>query len=121
MTGTARKLESSEDVSLLIATYQEILMRQVQAAFDKQELDEQTYFYFFQEECTEETEAGVYEHYQQLFNHLAEYHRQKLRERILKGAEMLDSMGKQDPRYPKYMKLYDSLVEKLKNSENTGG
>ncbi|WP_025693062.1 hypothetical protein [Paenibacillus zanthoxyli] len=112
---------SSEDKGRLVAQYQEILIRQVQAAFDSKEMDEVTYQRFMTEDCSEETKEGILDHFYLIFKELAAYHQERLQQRIFRGAELLDSTNKDDPKYPEYMRLYDDLVRRLQESYKRGG
>lgn len=101
----------------IIEGYQEILSRQVNAALDKKEMDKDAYIYFISQECTVDSIDDVYDHFEHIFNELAAYHLDRIQKRIIKGAEMLDGMSKSDPRYSQYLKLYDSLIERIKQNE----
>ncbi|QWU15698.1 hypothetical protein SAMN04487895_12746 [Paenibacillus sophorae] len=112
---------NTEDKGRLVAQYQEILIRQVQAAFDSKEMDEVTYQRFMTEDCLAESKSEICDHFDRLFKELAAYHQERLQQRILKGAELLDSTSKDDPKYPEYMRLYDALVGRLQESQKRGG
>lgn len=107
-----------ENVDKLITEHQKVLNRQIGAALDHGEMDEVTGRLFFSRTCTAETTEGVYDHFDALFKELAAYHEQRLQQRVIKGAEVLDSMDKQDERYAPYMRLYDSLDKRLQRSQS---
>ncbi|MEK4512882.1 hypothetical protein [Paenibacillus sp. FSL K6-2524] len=117
MTDPLKPSEKSLIIEL-IDYYQEVLNRQVNIALEHKEMDDQTYIGFISEECTEETVDAVYDHFEILFISLMEYHRERLWQRILKGAEFIDSLDKSDPRFYKAVEKYDALCEKYKQSGN---
>lgn len=107
-----------EDMSLTIIPYQNILNRQIGAAVERKEMDDLTGRRFLSRTCTAETKEGVYDHFDALFKELAAYHEQRLQQRVIKGAEVLDSLDKEDARYEPYMRLYDSLTTRLQQAQS---
>lgn len=100
-----------EEREELIQSYQNILSRQITKAYEAKQMDADTYARFAAMTCEEETMQGIFDHYAAAFAELTEYHRGRLHQRMLNGAELLDGMRKDDPRYPKYIKAYDALAE----------
>lgn len=97
----------------IVQQYQEIFDRQITGAFEQGKMDGDAYKRFAAIECDAVTPDEVYGHFDRLFKELAEYYQERLRERIYKGAQLLDSMGKDHPKYKQYMALYDQLCEDL--------
>ncbi|MDN4069243.1 hypothetical protein QYF50_15430 [Paenibacillus vini] len=110
-------LSEKSRLTELAREYQEILNRQLNAALENNEMDRETYIYFISQDFPQDSRDSIFDHFGSIFNELAEYHRNRLQDRILKGAEMLDKMSRNDPRFPRYMEHYDNLVNKLKDSE----
>lgn len=109
-------LSEKSRLTELASGYQEVLNRQVNAALEKNEMDREMYIHFISQFCPLDSTDSIYYHFETLFTELAEYHRNRLQERILKGAEILDKMSRNDPRFPRYMAHYDSLVKRLKDN-----
>lgn len=104
---------STEDNEQLIARYQEILMRQVEAAYEKGEMEPDVYMLFMSRVCEEDTREGIYTYFQAAFDELADYHEDRLQSRILKGAEYIESIGQDHPKYKAAIKRYDELCNQL--------
>lgn len=109
--------DSEEDVRLIIR-YHKIFLRQLDGAYKDGQLDELTFQRLKSVKCTAQTKQGIYDHFDRLFGELVEHYQERLRKRIYKGAKMLDSMGKDHPKYKQYMALYDQLCENLGSSLN---
>lgn len=108
---------STEDKDQLIERYQEILMRQVEAAYEKGDMEPDVYMLFMSKVCEAETKGEVYEYYQDVFAELADYHENRLQERIIKGAEYIESIGPDHPKYRAALKRYDSLCDQLQEQK----
>lgn len=121
MEQSASNIESMEDNVRLIIRYQKIFLRQLEGAYQSKKLDDVTYQKLKTVNCTAQTKQEIFDHFDRLFNELVEYYQERLRERIYKGAKMLDAMGKDHPKYQLYMALYDELCEELKHSEEGRG
>lgn len=109
--------EEIESNIRLIIKYQGILIRQLEGAYKAGKLDEITFQKLKSVNSTAQTRQEIYDHFDQIFRKLVEYYQEKLRERIRKGAELLDSIGKDHEKYQQYMALYDELCEELSRSE----
>lgn len=118
-TSLSHSEESEENVRLIIR-YHKIFLRQLDGANKDGQLDDLTYQRLKNVKCTAKTKQGIYDHFDRLFRELVEHYQERLRKRIYKGAQMLDSMGKSHPNYQSYMNLYDELCEELKRSEERG-
>ena len=103
----------------LIVRYQTMFIRQIEAAYQLKNMDEITYSRFKNITCMAANKEEVCDHFNQLFLDLADYYRDLLRERILKGVEFIDSLSNSDPRRSAALAKYDRLYEELKNSETT--
>ncbi|GIP55920.1 hypothetical protein [Paenibacillus vini] len=114
MTEQPNELQNvTEDKDQLIERYQEILMRQVEAAYEKGDMEPDVYMLFMSKVCEAETKEEAYDYYQDVFAELADYHEDRLQARILKGAEYIESIGPEHPHYTAAMKKYDDLCEQL--------
>lgn len=105
-----------EEREALINSYQTIFSRQIAKAYESNKMDQDTYAKFSAMVCKEETLSGIYDYFTTVFALLVEYHRNRLHQRMLNGAELLDNMSKDDPLYPKYLKAYDALAAEYTES-----
>ncbi|MFW5437095.1 hypothetical protein [Paenibacillus apiarius] len=120
MTKAVNESTKSTDHIELINRYQEMFNRQVEQAFQVGEMDEDTYREFMSEACTSDNVDDIYNHFYNLFTQLVEYHQGRLSERIIKGAEFIESIGKDDPKYEAAMRKYDALCSMLQESMERG-
>lgn len=104
----------------LINRYQEIFSRQVEQAYQLEEMDEAVYREFMSEACLSEDVEEIYNHFYDLFGRLIEYHQGRLSERIIKGAEFIEYIGKDHPKYEAAMRKYDALCSQLRASIERG-
>lgn len=111
-------IEDSEKNVRLIIRYHKIFLRQLDGANKDGQLDEVTYQRLKSVKCTALTKHGIYDHFDRLFRELVEHYQERLKKRIFKGAQMLDSMGKDHPKYKQFLALYDQLCEDLGSSLN---
>lgn len=115
MTVSFKRLETYVDTVALDLRnqFQEMFSRHVELAFQHKQMDELTYRRFMTEICMEETIEGVFSHYESLYSNLKTYLRNQLLDRIIKGAEYIESREVDDPYREAAMKKYDRLVEEL--------
>jgi len=90
-----------------------MFLRHVEMAFAKEKIDEVTYRRFVSETCEAQTEDEVFDHFQGIYTQLKEIMRNNLLTRIAKGAEFIESIGTQDPRYKSAIAKYDALCKEL--------
>ncbi|PNQ78894.1 hypothetical protein [Paenibacillus sp. F4] len=117
MIEPCRPSETFTIINELIDRYQEVFNRQITLAYETGQMDSDTYKRFVVIECDAVSLDAVYDHFDQLFHELADYHRGRLKERIFKGAEFIDSLDRSDPRRPAALNKYDALCERLRQSE----
>lgn len=98
--------------------YEETFVRQVEAAFRQQQMDEDTYRELMSETCSSSDRTAILEHYTNLFSQLIDYHTNRLLERITVGAAFIEQLDKNDPRYIPAMTKYDKLCASLMESTN---
>lgn len=103
----------SEDDEQLIARYQEMLMRQVGSAYEKGEMEPDVYMLFMSKVCEADTRDGIYDHFEIMFNELADYHEERLQARIIKGAEYIENIGPNHQKYKAALCRYNELCEQL--------
>lgn len=115
MTESAKRLGSFHDemVQELISRFQEMFARHAEMAFQQGRIDEFAYRKFLSEPCTATTREEVFDHYESMYNDLLQMLRNNLLYRIVRGAEFIESLDKNDPRYERAMAKYDRLVEEL--------
>ncbi|MUG24916.1 hypothetical protein GNQ08_21360 [Paenibacillus macerans] len=101
----------------LIARYQELLLRQVEGAYRKGEMEPDAYLNFLSVVCEADTRNGIYDHFEGVFGDLIDYHEERLQARILKGAEYIESIGPQHPKYAAAVRKYNALCEKLQEQQ----
>lgn len=106
-------LNYAEDNEQLIARYQDMLIRQVEAAYQKGEMEPDTYLNFLSRVCEANTRGEIYDHFEGLFNELVQYHENRLRENIIKGAEYLEQIGPAHQKYELAMSKYNKLCSQL--------
>lgn len=106
------------DLNKMIMNYKAVLTRQINAAIERNEMDADIGIELIDRPCAAASEDEVWDHFEALFKELAAYHEQRLQQRVIKGAEVLDSLDKQDERYGPYMRLYDSLTTRLQRSHS---
>lgn len=118
MTEQPNELQNvTEDKDQLIERYQEILMRQVEAAYEKGDMEPDVYMLFMSRVCEAETKEEVYDYYQDVFGELADYHEDRLQARILIGAEYIESIGPQHKNYQAATRKYDDLCNQLQEQK----
>lgn len=108
------------DTNELINRYQEIFSRQVNLGFQLGEIDESAYRRFMSESCTAEEIKDVYRHFHDMFGQLVDYLQDRLSERIIKGAEFIEHIGKDHPKYAAAMEKYDDLCNQFRASVERG-
>lgn len=104
---------SAMSLSELIDSYQEVFNRQIIAAYESDQMSQEAFKDFAGVECTAISEEEAYEHYEGLFASLAEYHSERLQERIIKGSAFIESLSSSDPRKEAAMLKYESLCERM--------
>lgn len=103
----------AEDNEQLVARYQEMLIRQVEAAYQKGEMEPDAYLNFLSKVCEADTREGIHDHFEAVFNELADYHEERLQERIIKGAEYIEKIGTNHQKYKAAMNKYNHLCNQL--------
>lgn len=118
MTEPLNELQNfTGDDEQLIARYQEILIRQVEAAHEKGDMEPDIYMLFMSKVCEADTREGIYDHFQGAFDELADYHENRLQERIIKGAEYIESIGTKHKHYQAAVQKYDRLCQELQEQK----
>ena len=117
MTSSADDLTFEDNVRLLIQ-YQAMMMQHLEGALKNDYIDEHTYTRFKNKGGITQAREEILNHFDQIFRELVGYYQERLRERILKGADFIDSLPPSDPRRDPAMKKYDRLIEQLKESED---
>ncbi|MNJ25683.1 hypothetical protein D3C77_201360 [compost metagenome] len=118
MTEPLNELQNfTGDDEQLIALYQEILIRQVEAAHEKGDMEPDIYMLFMSKVCESDTREGIYDHFQTVFDELADYHEGRLQERIIKGAEYIESIGPDHKHYHAAVQKYDRLCQELQEQK----
>lgn len=103
----------AEDNEQLIARYQDMLIRQVEAVYQKGEMEPDAYLNFLSKVCEADTRESIYDHFETVFNELADYHEERLQERIIKGAEFIERIGPHHQKYKAAMNKYNNLCDQL--------
>ncbi|BFH16023.1 hypothetical protein WJ0W_006923 [Paenibacillus melissococcoides] len=120
MTEAANESTKLPDRLELINRYQEMFSRQVNLGFQLGEIDEAAYRRFMSDSCTAEEIDDVYRHFYDMFGQLVDYLQDRLSERIIKGAEFIEDIGKDHPKYKAAMQKYDDLCNQLRASIERG-
>ncbi|WP_068778199.1 hypothetical protein [Paenibacillus sp. GM2] len=117
MTEPHNELQSySEDNHQLIRGYQDTLIRQVEMALQSDHMEPDVYLNFLSKVCKAETSTGIYDHFEVIFDELVDYHEGRLQERIIKGAEFIESIGPHHPKYEAAVQRYNMLCEQLQQA-----
>lgn len=106
-----------EDESQLARRYQNVLIRQVEGAHERGRMKSDMYLYFLSQVCEVNTRNEIFDHFEVVFNELAEYHENQLQERIIRGAEFIDSIGPEHPQYKAAIQKYNLLCEQLQQGK----
>jgi hypothetical protein len=102
----------------IINIYQTDLERQAALALRKGSVSQELYKELVESRCHSVTAAGIAAHFMGQFRKIILSEQEWLFGRMLKGAEMIDSTAKDDPRRPDMVQLYDALETKYKTSLN---
>ncbi|MFS0858314.1 hypothetical protein [Paenibacillus taichungensis] len=116
MTSSADELEIENSVRLIMR-YQIMLVSHLENALKNGRIDEHTFTRLKSQGCIAQTHDEILDHFERVFHELLSYYQERLRERILKGAEFIDSLSPSDPRREPALVKYDKLCEELKESE----
>lgn len=114
---TVNQLEIENNVRLIMR-YQIIFVSHLENALKNSQIDEHTFTRLKSRACIAQTQDEILDHFEQIFRELVRYHQEHLRQRILKGAEFIDSLGSDDPRKLPAMEKYDGLCKQLTESED---
>ncbi|MDK8188993.1 hypothetical protein QP794_02690 [Paenibacillus sp. UMB7766-LJ446] len=116
MSGSSEHLELENNVRLIMQ-YQTILVRHIETSLNNGQVDEHTAARLKSQGCIYLTRDEILDHFEGIFRELVTYYQDRLRERIVKGAEFIDSLAPDDPRRMPAMEKYDGLCMQLKESE----
>lgn len=89
----------------------EVFSSQITAAWENKELTDVEYKQLIAEQRAEDENGDDFD--LRMFQKLEAIHADKLFARILKGAEYIDSIGKDHPNYAKAMQRYDDLSARM--------
>ncbi|WP_093470968.1 hypothetical protein [Paenibacillus popilliae] len=89
-------------------------------AYQLGELDEAAYRKFMSESCLLEDIDEINGHFYDMFGQLVDYLQDRLSERIIKEAEFIENIGKDNPKYKEAMQKYDVLCNQLRASVERG-
>lgn len=97
--------------------WEQVFHRQVEAAKEAKEITPEQY----RELISEFPESGESnnEFYHRMFQRLEGMHLDILFERVIKGAEYIESIGKDHPNYEKAMNKYDELCSRIERHKKT--
>ncbi|WP_429352106.1 hypothetical protein [Paenibacillus sp. 4624] len=98
--------------------YQTILVKHIETALINGQVDEHTAIRLKSQGCIYQTRDEILDHFEVIFRELVNYYQERLRHRILKGAEFIDSLAPDDPRRIPAMDKYDGLCKQLNESED---
>ncbi|WP_010276508.1 hypothetical protein [Paenibacillus senegalensis] len=119
MTAQPKRLAAYQDevVYELMVNFQDMFVRHLGIALETGELDEINYRRLMMDTCTAETVEEVFSFYEDKYKELKECFRKNMLNRILKGAEYIEMIGKDHPNYKRAMEKYDRLVESYREFE----
>ncbi|OPG98640.1 hypothetical protein B2I21_09890 [Chryseobacterium mucoviscidosis] len=119
MTSSADELEIENSVRLIMR-YQIMLVSHLENALKNGRIDEHTFTRLKSQGCIAQTHDEILDHFEGSFRELLAYYQDRLRERIVKGAEFIDSLSPTDPRWEPALEKYDRLCEQLRGSKIPG-
>lgn len=119
MTAQPKRLAAYQDeiLSELMVNFQDMFVRHLGMALETGELDEINYRRLMMDTCTAETVEEAFTFYENKYSDLKECFRKNMLNRILKGAEYIEKIGKDHPHYKPAMEKYDRLVANYREFE----